>query len=89
MTGASDTVILQKACDDRRVLLTFDRDYGELIFRKQLPSPIAVIYLRFVPNNSKEPAERISELLNSTPCEGSFIVLERDNFRKRQLPINQ
>jgi predicted nuclease of predicted toxin-antitoxin system len=89
MRGAPDTTILERAFDEHRILITFDRDYGELIFHKQMACPLAVIYLRFIPDNSNEPAERIIQLLNTTTCEGNFIVLERDNLRKRQLPTRQ
>jgi predicted nuclease of predicted toxin-antitoxin system len=31
--GASDEAVLRRAVIERRILLTLDRDYGELIFR--------------------------------------------------------
>jgi predicted nuclease of predicted toxin-antitoxin system len=33
MPGASDDVILQLAQDDERLVVTFDKDFGELGFR--------------------------------------------------------
>lgn len=37
--GITDREVLQKAVDQERIVLTFDRDYGELIFRRNLPRP--------------------------------------------------
>ncbi|MHC5674837.1 DUF5615 family PIN-like protein [Nostoc sp.] len=45
--GIEDTEVLTRAANDQWVILTFDRDYGELIYRLKLPSPMGVIYLRF------------------------------------------
>jgi predicted nuclease of predicted toxin-antitoxin system len=40
----SDKQVLQKAINDSLIILTFDRDYGELIFRHQTKNPPAVIF---------------------------------------------
>jgi predicted nuclease of predicted toxin-antitoxin system len=41
--GISDEQVLQKAIDANLVILTFDKDYGELIFRYRLADPPAVL----------------------------------------------
>ncbi len=85
--GRSDEDVLQAARDARRGLLTFDRDFGELIFRRRLPSPPAVVYVRFIPRTPQEPAAAMLALLDSAQAvEGHFIVLDRDSFRRRKLP---
>ncbi|MEH2401036.1 DUF5615 family PIN-like protein [Nostoc sp.] len=61
--GIEDTEVLTRAANEQRVILTFDRDYGELIYRLRLPSPTGVIYLRFRPHTPEEPA---TLLLNFT-----------------------
>ena len=40
--GATDEAILWQAHTERRIILTFDRDYGELIYRRRLPNPAGV-----------------------------------------------
>ena len=70
------------------MILTFDRDYGELIYRLRLRSPKGVIYLRFRPHTPEEPA---SILLNLLQIEGlqfqeRFTVVDRDRIRQRPLP---
>ena len=79
---------MTRAADEQRVILTFDRDYGELIYRLRLRSPKGVIYLRFRPHTPEEPA---SILLNLLQTEGLqfeewFTVVERDQIRQRPLP---
>jgi len=65
--GIEDSEVLARAADEERVILTFDRDYGELIYRLRLRSPRGVIYLRFRPHTPEEPA---SILLNLLQTEG-------------------
>ncbi|QIN78022.1 hypothetical protein GBA65_05255 [Rubrobacter marinus] len=88
LPGGDYEEVLARAAGEARVVLTFDRDYGELIFRPGLPTPAGVIYLRFEPHHPGEPAERLLELLDagSLPIEGRFTVLERDRVRQRRLP---
>ena len=50
-TSLADRAVLAIACKEQRVLLTNDRDYGELIFRQHLPHR-GVIYFRL--KNSKD-----------------------------------
>ncbi len=86
--GIEDSEVLDRAADEERVILTFDRDYGELIYRLRLRSPRGVIYLRFHPHTPEEPA---SILLNLLQIEGlqfeeRFTVVDRDRIRQRPLP---
>jgi hypothetical protein len=49
-------LLRQVNADEERVILTFDRNYGEHIYRWRLRSPRGVIYLRFRPHTPEEPA---------------------------------
>lgn len=86
--GATDQYVLGRAREEGRILITFDRDYGELVFVRGLPSPLGLIYLRFSPNTALEPAERLSALFASAGdlLEGGFVVLDREGYRRRPLP---
>jgi predicted nuclease of predicted toxin-antitoxin system len=44
--GATDEVVLAQALAERRVLLTFDKDFGELAFRRGLQATPGIILLR-------------------------------------------
>jgi predicted nuclease of predicted toxin-antitoxin system len=86
--GIEDPEVLARAVDEQRIILTFDRDYGELIYRFRLPPPKGVIYLRFRPHSPEEPAAILLSLFqaNKLQIEGWFTIVERDKIRQRLLP---
>lgn len=74
LPGAVDGAILDLARSEGRLLLTFDRDFGELIYRRQHEPPPAVVYLRFLPTTPEEPATVFRNLLRhviSNPMDDS------------------
>ncbi len=86
--GVPDFEVLERAADEERIILTFDRDYGELIYRLGMPSPAGVVYFRYVPLTPEEPAKDLLRLLNleGVSLEGRFTVVERTQMRQRPLP---
>ena len=86
--GTKDEFVLSRAHAEQCIILTFDRDYGELIYRRRLPTPAGVAYFRFAPTTQEEPAERFIELLEvaHVPLEGQFTVIGRGWIRQRPLP---
>lgn len=86
--GATDAEVLDLACRELRTLLTFDRDYGELIYLKRLAVPQSVIYLRFVPFSPEDALQLLAPLLvnDGQQTQGYFVVLDRDSYRRRPLP---
>ena len=44
--GISDPQVLSRAQSENRILLTFDKDFGELAFRSQLPAIRAIAVVR-------------------------------------------
>jgi predicted nuclease of predicted toxin-antitoxin system len=87
MPGAKDRQVMEKANRESRITLTFDRDYGELVFRFKLPLPAGVVYLRFIPVNPEEPANYILDLLENKNLvlEGKFTVGRRNRVRQQPL----
>jgi predicted nuclease of predicted toxin-antitoxin system len=83
-----DEVILRRAHDEGRILITFDRDYGELVFKRRLPAPAGVLFLRFDPDTPLEPGEILLKLfqLSGVEWSGRFTVLTREQIRQRRLP---
>ncbi len=82
---------MELARREDRIVLTFDRDYGELVFRRQLPPPSGLIYLRFIPENPLEPALVVSRFLHAQPDSviGHFIVLTRETVRLKAMRGNE
>lgn len=87
--GAKDRQVLQRAYEESRIILTFDRDYGELIYRHKLPIPTGVVYFRFAPSTPEEPAEMLLNVLKKAEVKvvGKFTVVERGKIRQRTLTI--
>lgn len=87
MSGAPDRDVLARAVNEARIILTFDRDYGELIFRIKRPAPPGIAYFRFNPQTPEEPAERLLQLLGTAGFvfDGKFTVIERIQVRQRRL----
>ncbi|MGH8042251.1 MAG: DUF5615 family PIN-like protein [Rudaea sp.] len=84
-----DVEVLEMASRQQRWLLTFDGDYGDLIFNQRLLAPPGVVYLRFSPVSPQEPAERIIQALDKYRDVRAFIVVGRKaGMRMRPLPVN-
>lgn len=85
--GASDTQVLQLAAAEGRWLLTFDRDYGELVFARAVPPPPAIVYLRQGPYAPEWPARAIVDLLPQARwVTGHLVVVSGRSVRRRALP---
>ena len=84
--GATDAAIVQWARQEGRIVVTFDRDYGELVFHNRLPPPAGVLYMRFEPESPTEPAAFIARLKeDGVELEGRFTMVNRDGIRQRPI----
>lgn len=54
--GTPDIEVLARAQSAGQVLITFDRDFGELVYHRGAPAPRGIIYLRVEPADAEEPA---------------------------------
>jgi predicted nuclease of predicted toxin-antitoxin system len=87
MAGGSDEAVLRIAVDQGRWLVTYDRDYGELVYSRDCAAPPAILYLRQEPY----PPARAAELLLTLPAEpasteGHFVVIAESTVRRSALP---
>jgi len=82
--GASDVDVLRLACEQQRWLLTYDRDYGALVFERGLSPPPAILLFRQEPLPATRAAELVLPLL-ATPhdIEGFFVVIGEHTLRRR------
>lgn len=88
--GISDEEVLERAVHEDRVVLTFDRDYGRLLYGeppRRSPVPAGIVYFRFDPTPPEEPAEYLLALLERPDFSvvGKLTVVERDRVRQRPL----
>lgn len=61
--GITDIEVLKIAKSENRIILTFDSDYGELIFLHKVNIPSGIVYFRFIPQHPNDPAECIMKIL--------------------------
>lgn len=86
-SGLSDRDVLDLANREHRWLITFDRDFGELLFARGHPSPPAVILVRMTHYRPEQPGQLVARALaNDSQLLGYFVVLHGDGLRKRPLP---
>ena len=87
LRGADDRTVLRVAQEEGRLIVTFDKDFGELIFRKGLPSSCGVILFRLSGKNPEEDNERALTTLESREdWAGCFAVVTDTLIRLRSLP---
>lgn len=85
-SGASDEEVLAKAVQEDLIILTFDRDYGTLIFRYQLATPPAIVYFRMKGQAPDEAAQiLVAKIKEGIEIAGHFTVIEHSGIRQRKL----
>lgn len=87
MRGASDRDILARAQEEDRLVVTFDKDFGELAYRFGLPSTSGVILFRLSGSNPQlDNARAFAALESGIDWTGNFSVVTDDRIRVRPLP---
>ena len=87
MPGALDPEVIERAMQEGRVLLTFDKDFGEIAFRARLPASCGVVLFRMPMPRSEEAGTRLASMVMSrTDWAGHFSVVEPGRVRVRDLP---
>lgn len=85
--GITDEAVLARAIAEDRVLLTFDKDFGELAIRRGLPATCGIILFRTTATAGPEAAQKVSAALASrTDWSGHFAVVDDRRIRMRVLP---
>ena len=85
LSTASDTELLIQAHELRRIFITRDRDFGNLVFLRHFGA--GVIYLRLLPsisNSVHQELDRVLALYSEEELNDAFVVIEpgRHRFRK-------
>lgn len=87
MPGATDREVLLHAAEHASWLLTFDRDYGELVFARAVPPPIVILYFRQGSFPPLWPAEAAQSLIADPEfCVGHLVVVSERSVRRRRMP---
>ncbi len=84
--GMADPDVLSWAAREERILLTFDKDFGELARASTLPSTCGVILFRMPMPRPSDAGRRLADLVTARDdWAGHFSVIEPGRIRMRPL----
>ena len=85
--GSSDIQVIARAQAENRVLVTFDKDFGELAFRSRLPASSGIVLFRIPASSSTHVAQvAVAALESRGDWADHFAVVEDDRIRMTPLP---
>ena len=85
--GSPDDEVLARAATEGRLLITFDKDFGELVFRRGMKASLGVVLFRIAQPSAAAIADRIATLLAARDdWQGHFSVVDDFAIRMRRLP---
>ncbi len=86
LSRAVDEDLLKEAEKLGRILVTRDRDYGNLVFVRKIGA--GVIYLRMLPSTRNDVHKKLAGILekyDATELEKAFVVVESKGHRIRRI----
>ncbi|MCP4154169.1 MAG: hypothetical protein GY757_40965 [bacterium] len=85
-SGSDDSKVFEISREDGRVILTEDKDFGELAIRFKCKSS-GIILLRIEPEKKELREKRVIELFENFPEKliGNLIVIDEEKFRFRKI----
>ncbi len=84
-----DGEIFAKAAAERRIVLTFDLDFGEIVALSQ-SQPVSIILFRLHNTRAPRVIERLQHVLEKSKQaleQGAIVVVEEPRHRVRRLPL--
>lgn len=82
MRGKKDIEILSRAFEENRVVITSDKDFGDIVFNKKMQH-CGIIFLKLTINTSNAKIKAIENLLkyHHDDIFGNFIVVSDTNIK--------
>ncbi len=88
--GIDDEEVLNRAEIEERIVLTFDKDFGESAFHRKLPASCGIILFRIpAPASSYVAHITLTAIQSRTDWPGHFSVIEEKRIRMRLLPARE
>ena len=85
--GISDSDVLARAQSETRLLLTFDKDFGDLVFHRGSAASAGIILFRIQRPSATALAQRIVAVLClRNDWEHHYSVVDEHSIRMRRLP---
>jgi predicted nuclease of predicted toxin-antitoxin system len=84
--GLNDADVIALALQEKRLLLTEDKDFGDLVFRRERAVP-GVVLIRIDTDNSRLKATRLAAAIDryGDGLFGRYMVIEPGRFRSRRV----
>lgn len=84
--GLSDPDVIALALQEGRLLLTEDKDFGDLVFRRERAVP-GLVLMRINTDNSRLKAKRLAAAIDryGEGLFGRYMVIEEGRFRSRRV----
>lgn len=84
MRGQDDRTVLARAQTESRIVVTQDKDFGELAYRYGLPADSGIVLFRLSGSDADADARRMIDVLTSRfDWAGHFAVASDDRVRMR------
>ncbi len=85
--GIKDGEVINITCKENRLVITFDRDFGFLVFKKNNYLP-GILLLKFVPEDYEDCYNiLLSVLKKKIDLYHKITVVDRNKIRQRSLPV--
>jgi predicted nuclease of predicted toxin-antitoxin system len=85
--GSSDSEVLVRAFAEQRLMIIFDKDFGDLVFHQGARASHGIVLFRIAQPASAIVADRIAAALGSRDdWIGNFSVVDDATIRMRTLP---
>lgn len=86
LPSISDKAVIEKANEEQRVIITLDRDHGDLIFLRKVKAPIGIVYFQLPKYRPTELGERMLIMIeDGFKFEDHFTVIAPNGIRQRAI----
>jgi predicted nuclease of predicted toxin-antitoxin system len=81
-----DITVIELAKLENRIILTFDKDYGEMIYRYGVGTPPSVVFFRSKGKAPNEAGKILRSLLENgeISLNGAFTIVSGESIRQRK-----
>ena len=85
-SGISDNEVMEISLNENRTIVTFDSDYGELIFKYGYKPEFGVIYFRWNTFTPQEPGNFLINVFQKEKIDfkNALTVIDRNSIRQRK-----
>jgi predicted nuclease of predicted toxin-antitoxin system len=90
LSTKSDSIVLDKSTEEKRILVTADTDFGEILAKNKNKQPSVLLLRKQTGRSAKEIAALITanlEQITEDLTQGALVVLDDEKVRIRKLPI--